>query len=106
MTGEWFRFWITAALLTAGIGFFCAAVVGNRRFYYVMNRIHAAGLGDTMGVLFTTLAMAVSTRGALAAGKLFLPLIFLWITSPVASHFLGQIEYFTNPRLYEHMDRK
>ena len=103
---EWIRFWITAVILAAGIGFLAAGVIGNCRFSYVMNRIHAAGLGDTMGVLLVTVALAVSSHGALSVGKLFLPLIFLWITSPVSGHFLGQIEYFTNPRLYEHMDRK
>lgn len=103
---EWIRFWITAVLLAAGLVFLAAAVVGNCRFHYVFNRIHAAGLGDTMGLLFTVLALAVSADGWLSAGKLFLPLAFLWVTSPVASHFLGQIEYYTSPRLYEHMDRK
>ena len=103
---EWVRFWITACILIAGLGFFAAGVIGNCRFAYVMNRIHAAGLCDTIGLLLVTIALAVSTDGLLSVGKLFLPLIFLWITSPIASHFLGQIEYFTNPKLYEHMGRK
>ena len=58
--GEWVRFWLTAAVLIAGLGFLAAGVIGNCRFYYVMNRIHAAGLGDTMGLLLTILALAVS----------------------------------------------
>ena len=103
---EWIRFWITAALLFAGLGFFAAGVIGNCRFTFVMNRIHAAGLGDTMGLFFTVCALSVNSSGFLAVGKLFLPLLFLWITSPISGHFLGQIEYDTNPRLYEHMDRK
>ena len=103
---EWIRFWITAAVLTAGLGFFAAGVIGNCRFAFVMNRIHAAGLGDTMGLLLVTVALAVSTEGMLSAGKLFLPLLFLWITSPIAGHFLGLIEYYTNPRLYDHVKRK
>ena len=103
---EWVRFWITAAILAAGIGFFSAGVIGNCRFVYVMNRIHAAGLGDTMGLLLVTVALAVTSGDALSIGKLFLPLVFLWITSPISGHFLGQIEYYTNPKLYEHMGRK
>lgn len=106
MISEWVQFWITAVLLAVGLGFFAAAVVGNYRFAYVMNRIHAAGLGDTMGLLFATIALAVSSGGGLEAGKLFLPLLFLWITSPISGHFLGQIEYYTNPRLYAHMRRR
>ena len=103
---EWIRFWITAVVLVIGLGFLTAGVIGNCRFRYVMNRIHAAGVGDTLGLLFVTIALAVSTDGILSIGKLFLPLVFLWITSPISGHFLGQIEYFTNPKLYEHMSRK
>lgn len=106
MTLEWVRFWITAAVLTAGLVFLAAGVVGNCRFRYVMNRIHAAGLGDTMGLFLTTAALAVSAESLVSGLRLFLPLAFLWVTSPVASHFLATTEYFTNPRLHEHMDRR
>lgn len=102
---EWLRFCCTAALLAAGLGFLIAGVTGNCRFRYVMNRVHAAGLGDTMGMLLTVLALAVSAPGFATAAKGFLPLVFLWITSPVSTHFLGLIEYYTNPRLDAYMDR-
>ena len=104
--GEWARFWLTAAVLIAGLGFLAAGVVGNCRFYYVMNRIHAAGLGDTMGILLTTLALAISADTVSGGLRLFLPLAFLWVTSPASSHFLAQIDYFTDSRLYEHMERR
>ena len=104
--GEWVRFWLTAAILIAGLGFLATGVIGNCRFYYVMNRIHAAGLGDTMGLLLTVLALAVSADTVSGALRLFLPLLFLWVTSPVSSHFLAQIDYYTDPRLYEHMERR
>ena len=104
--GEWIRFWITAGLLTVGLLFLTAGVVGNCRFRYVMNRVHAAGLGDTMGLFFTMLALSLHSQGVLSALRLFLPLVFLWVTSPVSSHFLSQIEYYTEKHLYRHMDRK
>ena len=64
------------------------------------------GLGDTMGLFFTAAALAVSADGAALGIRLFLPLVFLWITSPVSSHFLSQIEYFTQKNLFRHMDRR
>ena len=103
---EWIRFFITAALMIVGLIFLIAGVVGNCRFRYVMNRVHAAGIGDTMGLFFTILALSVSTDGSLTICKLFLPLVFLWATSPVSSHFLSQIEYFTQQHLYKYMDRR
>ena len=102
---EWARFWLTAVILCIGLLFFAGAVLGNCRFAYVMNRVHAAGLGDTMGLFFTVLAAAVNAAGMFEAVKCFLPLVFLWICSPVSSHLVAQIEYYTNQRLYEHMDR-
>ena len=103
--GEWVRFWMTALLLTAGLIHFIGGVVGNCRFAYVMNRVHGAGLGDTMGLCYVLLGLMVSTTDLFEAAKLLLPLLFLWICSPVSSHFLSQIEYYTNERFYEHMDR-
>ena len=38
--------------------------------------------------------------------KLILLVGFMWNTSPVSSHFLSQVEYYTNPNLYDHMKRK
>ena len=105
MTHEWIRFWITAIILIAALIFLIAAVVGNYRFSYVMNRIHAAGIGDTAGIALTVVALAVSARCFSDGARLFLPLFFLWITSPVSSHFMSMIEYYTNPHLYKHVDR-
>ena len=103
---EWLRFGVTAALLLGALLFLAAGVIGNCRFQYVMNRVHAAGLGDTMGLFLTVCALAVSAESLGGALRLFLPLVFLWLTSPVASHFLSMIEYYTNRRLYRHMERE
>ena len=103
---DWLRFWLTAACLAGGLLFFAGAVIGNCRFRYVMNRIHAAGLGDTLGLFLTALALSLSAGSLVDALRLWLPVLFLWITSPVSSHFLGLTEYYTGTRLYEHMERK
>ena len=70
-----------------------------------MNRVHAAGLGDTMGLCCVLLSLIISADSAFEGLKLLLPLIFLWICSPVSSHFLSQIEYYTNLNIYEYMKR-
>ena len=102
---EWARFWLTAVILLLGLLFFAGAVLGNCRFAYVMNRVHAAGMGDTMGLFYVVLAAAIGAAGILEAVKCFLPLVFLWICSPVSSHLVAQIEYYTNQHLYDHMTR-
>ena len=90
---EWIVFWLTAAGLTTGLGIMTAGVAGNCRFGCAMNRIHAAGVGDTLGLALITAALAVSAPSAGVCAKMFLPLVFLWITSPVSSHFLSLLEY-------------
>lgn len=107
MTGmlEWIRFWVTAVFLVLGLVSFAAGVVGNCRFRFIMNRLHAAGIGDTQGLFLIVLAVAVSAGSFMDVLKLALLIIFMWNTSPVSSHFLSQIEYYTNPRLYEYVKR-
>ena len=102
---EWVKFWIAALLLITGLIFFVGGVIGNCRFRYIMNRVHAAGLGDTMGLFFVLLSLMISSDTLLEIGKLCLPLIFLWICSPVSSHFLAQIEYYTNRHFYDYMNQ-
>lgn len=102
---EWIRFWITAVFLAAALLSFFAAVVGNYRFGYILNRVHAGGIGDTQGLFFVVLALIVSCNSALDVLKLALLVVFMWNTSPVSSHFLSQIAYFTDKELWNHVDR-
>ena len=106
MSGEWIRFWLVFALiLTAMLGF-TAAVFGVYRFGYLLNRMHAAGIGDTFGILFTTVGLVLAREPSLSIAKMILVVVFLWFTSPTSSHFLGQVEFYTNPDLYRHVDRE
>ena len=103
--GEWIRFGLTAiCLITALIGF-TAAVIGANRFGFVMNRMHAAGIGDTLGIFGVVCAVMLREGLTITTAKLVVIIAFLWFTSPASSHFLAQIEYFTNPHLYRYTDR-
>ena len=90
---EWIVFAVTAAGIVSALALMTAGVAGNCRFGCAANRIHAAGIGDTLGIALLTIALAVSAPTVSTAAKLFLPLVFLWITSPVSSHLLALIEY-------------
>ncbi len=106
MTLEWIRFWITAGCLIAGLSGFVCAVLGVYRFDFVMNRMHAAGIGDTLGLFFVVLGTAVCQGVCFDTLKMALLVIFMWFTSPVSTHFLGQVEYYTNPELYRRVRRE
>lgn len=80
-----------------GLFVFFTSVVGIYRFRYVLNRMHAAALCDTLGI-FLVLIGAILLRGpSMTALKLVLILIFLWMTSPVASHLIAEMEVMTHP---------
>ena len=87
--------------MLCGMIFFTAAVVGANRFGHAMNRLHAAGIGDTAGLLTILLALFVAAGIHFDTVKLAGIGFFMCFTSPVSSHFLCQIEYYTNPSLYK-----
>ncbi len=105
MMFEWVRFFVTAALLIFALSAFALEVLGVYRFGFVMNRIHAAGIGDTLGLLCVAAAMMVSRGLSMDMLKMVLIVSFMWFTSPASTHFLSQVEYYTNPRLYDHVAR-
>ena len=103
---EWIRFGLTAAYLLFAVFTFASAVIGVSRFGFVMNRLHAAGIGDTLGIFAIAAGLVIATGLKMEALKLVLLVFFLWFTSPVSTHFVGQVEYFTNKKLDEHVKFK
>ena len=90
---EWIVFGVTAAGIIAALALMTAGVTGSCRFGCAANRIHAAGIGDTLAMALLTIALAVNAPSVSTGMKFFLPLVFLWITTPVSSHFLALMEY-------------
>lgn len=60
MNVETLRFILCALLMLLGLIFEISAVVGVFRFRYVLNRMHAAAMGDTMGIFLMLLGLAVA----------------------------------------------
>ncbi|MBU5626244.1 monovalent cation/H(+) antiporter subunit G [Oscillibacter sp. MSJ-2] len=90
---------IGIAFVLFGLFVFFTCVVGLYRLDYVLNRMHAAALCDALGI-FSVLVGLIFLRGISMTGfKLGLILLFLWFTSPVASHLLAEMETATNPDL-------
>ena len=104
--GEWIRFWLAAVILAAGIISFAIEVLGVFRFGYVLNRIHAAGIGDTMGILLVVVSLMIAAGFSAVTLKLLLLIIFMWLTSPTSTHFLSMVEMNINPYLEHHVHRR
>ena len=100
---EWIQFIATAVCLLAGVFAFAVAVIGVARFEFVLNRLHAAGVGDTLGIFLIVLGCVIAAGFSLDALKLVLLIFFMWFTSPVSTHYVAQVEYFTNRQLEKYV---
>ncbi|NLC32761.1 MAG: monovalent cation/H(+) antiporter subunit G [Clostridiales bacterium] len=94
---EWLRFILTAGFLLSGLMILITAVFGVYKFDYVLNRMHAAAMGDTLGILFCLLGLTFSSPDIWMALKLLLIIAFLWFSSPVSSHLIARLEVTINP---------
>ena len=103
---EWIRFALTAVLMAASVFFFASAVLGVFRFGFVLNRIHASGIGDSLALFCMAAAVMISSGEGAVILKLILILIFMWCSSPVSTHFIAQIEYFMDSKLDSFVERE
>ena len=88
---EWLRFGICAALMAVGLAAMCVAVIGVFRFRYVLNRMHAAGMMDTLGMLACSLGLFAASGFNVTGFKLLLAVVVLWCTSPISSHLIARL---------------
>lgn len=75
----------TVALLVGGVGLI--------RLPDMFSRIHAAGMIDTAGVGFIILGMMLYEGFSLIGIKLAAVAVFLFFTSPIASHAVAQVAH-------------
>lgn len=90
---------IGLAFLLFGLFVFFTAVLGLYRFNYVLNRMHAAAVGDALGIFCILIGLIFLHGITLPAFKTLLILVFLWMTSPVASHLIAEMEVATIPSI-------
>lgn len=99
----WIRFFLTAALVVAGLVFCGIGVYGVFKFQYAANRMHAAAILDTMGISLCMLGLAISAPDFFSAFKILLVIVFWWLSSPVASHMLCRLEITTDEQRGDYM---
>lgn len=103
--GEWIQFGFSAAFIGAGLIFVIMSVVGVQRQDFALNRIHFAGMTDTLGLFLIIAGLIVASGFTFTSLKLLAVLGLMWCTSPVSGHFLSRLEYETDPGLGQHCRR-
>ncbi len=92
------RMVLAGAFLTLAIFTFFSEVLGFYKFKYVMTRMHAAAMGDTLGIGSILIAVAVLTGELVPILKLALILAFMFLTGPVVTHLIADAELKTHKR--------
>lgn len=100
---EYVRFAFSALFILIGLFITITGVRGFYKLRFILNRMHAAALIDTLGLFFIVIGLIIAKGFILEDGslnvtsiKLACVVVFLWITSPVSSHVIGEIIYLTD----------
>lgn len=99
---EWIRLIVGSAFLLGGLVTFFTEIFGVFHFRYVLNRMHATAMGDTLGISSCMIGLMLFSGWNFTTLKLLLVVVFLWLASPVSSHVLARLEVATNENLEEH----
>lgn len=101
---EWIRLVAGSAFLITGIVIFFTELFGVFHFKYVLNRMHAAAMGDTLGISSCLIGLMIFSGLNFTTLKMFLIVVFLWFASPVSSHVLSRLEAATNEHLSDYCE--
>lgn len=101
---EWIKLIAGSIFLIIGIVIFFTELFGVFHFKYVLNRMHAAAMGDTLGISSCLIGLMIFSGLNFTTLKMLLILVFLWFASPVSSHVLSRLEAATNERLSDYCE--
>lgn len=102
---EWIRFIAGTAVLLCGLAIFVIEIYGIFHLDYVLNRMHAAAMGDTLGISISLVGLMIFSGINFTTLKMALIIVFLWCSSPVSSHLIARLEVFTNDRFNKHCEQ-
>ncbi len=101
---QWLQFLTGTGCLLAGLCIFVIQLIGVFKFKYVLNRMHAAAMGDTLGISISLIGLMILSGFSFTTLKMGLVVVFLWLASPVSSHLIARLEMTTNEHLEEYCE--
>lgn len=96
---EMIKIILGCAFLLCGMIIFAVEVYGIFKFGCALNRMHAAAMGDTLGIACMMVGLMIISGFNFTTLKMALVVVFLWFSSPVSSHLLAKLEITTFPAL-------
>ena len=77
-------------LVSLGVVFLLLGAIGILRFPDTYTRMHAAGKCDTLGALLVVSGLAVHHGVSLESAKILFIAVFIFLTSPTATHAIAR----------------
>jgi multicomponent Na+:H+ antiporter subunit G len=81
---------LSVLCVLSGVFFLVMGAIGLLRFPDFYTRMHAAGKCDTLGSLLVVTGLALYGGFGLESAKIFLIALFIFITSPTATHAMAR----------------
>lgn len=101
---ELIRTILAAIFIIFGLLLFMTEVFGVNKFNFVLNRMHAAAIGDTLAIMSCMFGLIIYSGFNFTSVKLLLVIVFLCFSSPVSSHLITNLEVETNEKAFTHYD--
>ncbi len=79
---------ICAVLVAAGLIFMLASLIGIAKLPDFFTRLHAQGIGDTLGAFLILAGMMAASWGGLLPVKIFLIFIVIVLTNPIGTNLM------------------
>lgn len=87
--------WLSGFLMITGALLALLAAIGLHRFDNVFARMHAATKPATLGLLLIVVGASLQLADSGDSVKLFLVVVFQFMTAPIAAHLIGRAAYRT-----------
>lgn len=100
-----FREILGMVLIALGMIGYIIEIIGVFRFDYVLNRMHATAIGDSLALLCAMTGAGLLMWDWFAAGKLLIIVVSVYLTSPLSGHLISRVEAMTNNHLEAYLDR-
>ena len=98
---DWVIFALVAFFVLSSLFMIFCGILGVYRMKYVLNRMNAAALIDTLALLFMNIGLMIANGFTFTSFKLFLIVLVMWLTSPISGHLISKLEYVTNEKIEE-----
>ena len=85
---------VAAALfITGGLFFMTAAVIGVLRFPDFFSRLHAIGMGQSLGLSLCCIGLFIYQGVNITGGTILLVMIFSLAAGPVGTHIVDKVAF-------------